>query len=95
MVYAWAESDFSGRDLVLLGGGLFLLVKSVLEIHQALEGRGPSDPRRRSCAAASRRSSCRSRLIDIVFSLDSVFTAVGLARELPSWWRRSSWRSSS
>jgi predicted tellurium resistance membrane protein TerC len=70
--------QISGRDLVLAAGGLFLLAKSVLEIHATLEG-----------AAAERRARAlvsfaaivvQIALIDIVFSLDSVFTAVGLAR---------------
>jgi predicted tellurium resistance membrane protein TerC len=76
-----AAQSVSGRDLVLLGGGLFLLVKSVLEMHQALEGaaRDPSTtqlPRRFAAVIV------QIGLIDIVFSLDSVFTAIGLAREL-------------
>jgi predicted tellurium resistance membrane protein TerC len=70
--------EISGRDLVLGAGGLFLLVKSVVEIHSTLEG-----------AAAERRARASAdfvaivlqiALIDIVFSFDSVFTAVGLAR---------------
>ena len=74
--------DFSGRDLVLLGGGLFLLVKSVLEIHGMLEGaaRAPAAGRVRGNLAAL---VVQIALIDIVFSLDSVFTAVGLVKELP------------
>jgi predicted tellurium resistance membrane protein TerC len=72
---------FSGRDLVLLGGGLFLLIKSVLEIHGMLEGAAPP-------AAGRVRGNLAAlvvqiALIDIVFSLDSVFTAVGLVKELP------------
>ena len=85
----------TGRDLVLFVGGLFLLVKSVLEIHQAMEGRGTRDPSRAQLLGSFTAMIVRIGLIDIVFSLDSVFTAVGLARELPSWWRRSSWPSSS
>jgi len=77
-----AGRSFSGRDVVLLGGGLFLLGKSVLEIHQALEG-----PPRAAAGAPVRNSLLAAivqiALIDIVFSLDSVFTAVGLVRELP------------
>ena len=73
----------SGRDLVLLGGGLFLLAKSVLEMHHTIEGAErrsrPEAPGRQ----LRRGSSCRSRLIDIVFSLDSVFTAIGLVKDLP------------
>jgi predicted tellurium resistance membrane protein TerC len=77
-----AGRSFSGRDLVLLAGGLFLLGKSVLEIHQTLEGQPPEADRRRlrgSFAAVV----AQIAVIDIVFSLDSVFTAVGLVRELP------------
>jgi predicted tellurium resistance membrane protein TerC len=74
---------FSGRDLVLLGGGLFLLAKSVLEIHRTVEeGAGataPLRPLRGGVAAIV----AQIALLDIVFSLDSVFTAVGLVRELP------------
>ena len=73
---------FSARDLVLLGGGLFLLIKGVLEIHGMLEG-----PARPPGTAAVRGKLpalvVQIALIDIVFSLDSVFTAVGLVKELP------------
>ena len=74
--------SFSGRDLVLLGGGLFLLVKSVLEIHGMLEGpvSAPGSHRARGKLPAL---VVQIALIDIVFSLDSVFTAVGLVKELP------------
>ena len=71
----------SGRDLVLLGGGLFLLVKSVLEMHQTLEGAAP-DPHRRRLSGSFTAVIVQIGLIDIVFSLDSVFTAVGLAKDL-------------
>jgi predicted tellurium resistance membrane protein TerC len=77
-----ADHSFSGRDVVLLAGGLFLLGKSVLEIHQALEGQpAAADPRRLRGSFAA--VVAQIALIDIVFSLDSVFTAVGLVRELP------------
>jgi predicted tellurium resistance membrane protein TerC len=77
-----AGRGFSGRDLVLLAGGLFLLGKSVLEIHQALEGH-PADASRRELRGGFAAVVTQIALIDIVFSLDSVFTAVGLVRELP------------
>jgi predicted tellurium resistance membrane protein TerC len=72
----------TGRDVILSVGGLFLLVKSVLEIHQALEGAA------RSRTAPTAYSTftmtvIQIAVIDIVFSLDSVFTAVGLAKDLP------------
>jgi len=74
--------SFSGRDLVLLAGGLFLIGKSVLEIHQTLEGQPAEIPRRR-LADSFAAVVAQIAVIDIVFSLDSVFTAVGLVRELP------------
>jgi predicted tellurium resistance membrane protein TerC len=71
---------FSGRDLILILGGLFLLFKSTREIHEGLEG----DP---GHAGARVRASfanvvAQIMLLDIVFSLDSVITAVGMARHL-------------
>jgi predicted tellurium resistance membrane protein TerC len=73
----WTQ-QISGRDLVLGAGGLFLLVKSVLEIHSTLEG-AASDRRARAVANFA-AIVIQIALVDIVFSLDSVFTAVGLAR---------------
>jgi predicted tellurium resistance membrane protein TerC len=78
----FAGRSLSGRDLILLAGGLFLLGKSVLEIHQALEGPAPHAGRRRLRGGFA-AVVAQIALIDIVFSLDSVFTAVGLVRELP------------
>ncbi len=74
---------FSGRDLILIGGGLFLLAKSTFEIHERLEG-SESGPRIATAKMPSMRSVIiQIMLLDIVFSLDSVITAVGLVRELP------------
>src|SRR6478609_10639086 len=70
--------DFSGRDIILLLGGLFLLAKSVTEIHDTLEGEG--EERRARVFAHFTVIVVQIALIDIVFSLDSVFTAVGLAK---------------
>jgi len=72
------EQDFSGRDLVLIAGGLFLLAKSVLEIHHTLEG--AADAHTARVFASFVVIVVQIAIIDIVFSLDSVFTAVGLAR---------------
>ena len=72
------EHTFSGRDVILLVGGLFLLAKSVLEIHHTLEG--AADDRKTRVFANFVAIVVQIALIDIVFSLDSVFTAVGLAR---------------
>jgi len=77
-----AGRSFSARDLVLLAGGLFLLGKSVLEIHQTLEA-PPTEADRRRLRDSFAAVVAQIALIDIVFSLDSVFTAVGLVRELP------------
>jgi predicted tellurium resistance membrane protein TerC len=72
--------EISGRDLILIGGGLFLLAKSTYEIHDKLEGEeGHASGR----AAASFTSVIvQIMLLDIVFSLDSVITAVGMVDEL-------------
>ena len=70
----------SGRDLILLGGGLFLLAKSTHEIHQKLEGdEGSSSARVRPSLGGVL---VQIMLLDIVFSLDSVITAVGMVEEL-------------
>lgn len=77
----WFEllgQQISGRDLILAGGGLFLLAKSVLEIHHTLEGAATERPTRTLANFAA--IVVQIAVIDIVFSLDSVFTAVGLAR---------------
>jgi predicted tellurium resistance membrane protein TerC len=77
-----AGRSFSARDLVLLAGGLFLLGKSVLEIHSTLEGHAEGARRERPGSSFG-AVVAQIAVIDIVFSLDSVFTAVGLVRELP------------
>jgi predicted tellurium resistance membrane protein TerC len=79
---AVAGMSFSARDLVLLAGGVFLLVKSVLEIHDTLEA-ATAAPARARLAGGLLAVKVQIAVIDIVFSLDSVFTAVGLVRELP------------
>ena len=68
----------SGRDLILFFGGLFLLAKSTLEIHHTLEG--AADERKTRVFASFAVIVTQIAIIDIVFSLDSVFTAVGLAK---------------
>jgi predicted tellurium resistance membrane protein TerC len=76
------ERGVSGRDLILGGGGLFLLAKSVLEIHHTLEGVGRQTARAQRAYASFAMIVVQIGAIDVVFSLDSVFTAVGLAKEL-------------
>ncbi len=74
--------DLSIRDLILIGGGLFLLVKGTMEIHDSVEG--GSDPTGMGSASASfGLVIAQIAVIDIVFSLDSVITAVGLVNSIP------------
>jgi predicted tellurium resistance membrane protein TerC len=70
----------SGRDLILIGGGLFLLWKSTNEIHEKLEGEDGEVSRR--VAPKFGAVIIQILLLDIVFSLDSVITAVGMAKHL-------------
>jgi predicted tellurium resistance membrane protein TerC len=72
--------EVSGRDLILLVGGLFLLAKSTVEIHQKLEGK--MGHRSAQVKATFAGVVVQIMLLDIVFSLDSVITAVGMANEL-------------
>ena len=67
----------SGRDLILLGGGLFLLAKATIEIHDKLEG--VEGKRSATVAPSFGAVIAQIMLLDIVFSLDSVITAVGMA----------------
>ena len=70
------ELGVTGRDLILIGGGLFLLAKSTLEIHSGLEG---AEHQREAGGRATFTSVIvQIAIIDIVFSLDSVITAVGM-----------------
>jgi predicted tellurium resistance membrane protein TerC len=71
------SQPISGRDLILIGGGLFLLWKSVHEIHNALEG--GSETRASQAPVSFGSVIAQIAILDIVFSLDSVITAVGLA----------------
>ena len=71
---------FSGRDLILLGGGLFLIYKATTEIHEKLEGAEHLGGVRAAASFASVIG--QILLLDIVFSLDSVITAVGMADDL-------------
>ncbi len=72
---------FSGRDLILIFGGLFLLAKSTHEIHSSLE---VSEHEKQSAKASSfMKVLIQIAIIDIVFSLDSVITAVGLVKQIP------------
>jgi len=67
----------SGRDVILIGGGLFLLAKATFEIHNSLEGE--TDQAQPGMAAGMGAVLFQIAILDIIFSLDSVITAVGLA----------------
>src|SRR5687767_4386940 len=73
---------FSGRDLILLGGGLFLLAKATFEIYERLEGAESHGAGPQPRVATLTGAVIQIMLLDIVFSLDSVITAVGMANEL-------------
>jgi predicted tellurium resistance membrane protein TerC len=79
-LFSLFEHGFSERDLILIVGGLFLLAKGTFEIHDKLEGadHGQAKVKRRSFHSVI----FQIMLIDIVFSLDSVITAVGMARHI-------------
>lgn len=80
VLFSVFDQPFSGRDLILLGGGLFLVGKATWEIHDKLEGEIQSDG---SIAGASMSSVIlQIMVLDMVFSLDSVITAVGMANEI-------------
>jgi predicted tellurium resistance membrane protein TerC len=72
--------EFSGRDLILIAGGLFLLWKSTTEIHQSLEGaeHGAGGPRQATFWSII----VQIMVIDLVFSLDSIITAVGMVDDI-------------
>lgn len=79
-LFAVGGRGFSGRDLVLVAGGLFLIYKAVHEIHEKLEG---GEGAKAAKAAATFASViAQIMVIDIVFSLDSIITAVGMAESL-------------
>jgi predicted tellurium resistance membrane protein TerC len=80
-LFTVAGKEISGRDLILIGGGLFLLWKSVHEIHDSLEGEeepGSATP----VVATFGAIIAQIAILDIVFSLDSVITAVGMVDEV-------------
>ena len=77
-LFAILGEGFSGRDLILIGGGLFLIGKSTFEIHEKMEF-GSDHPDAERIVASFTSVIVQILLLDIVFSLDSVITAVGMA----------------
>ena len=82
-VFSLMGQDFSIRDMVLIGGGLFLLVKGTMEIHDSMEGPGPEEDIDTKPSAVFGYVIAQIAIIDIVFSLDSVITAVGMVDHIP------------
>lgn len=80
-LFAIAGHEISGRDLILLIGGLFLLAKSTHEIHSSLEGAEGEDGK--TVAAGFTSAVVQITLLNIVFSLDSIITAVGMVNTKP------------
>jgi predicted tellurium resistance membrane protein TerC len=79
-IFTVVRQDISGRDLILLAGGLFLIAKATHEIHEKLEGE--SGERSARVAPSLAAVIAQIMVLDVVFSLDSVITAVGMADDL-------------
>ncbi len=79
---ACSGNEFSWRDLILIGGGLFLLWKATTEIHESLEGEPAHHAAPEAKTASFGGVLVQILLLDIVFSLDSVLTAVGMVDEV-------------
>jgi len=73
------NNEFSWRDVILIGGGLFLIAKATHEIHQKLEG--ASEEVQHTATATFMGVIVQIMLLDVVFSLDSIITAVGMVEE--------------
>ncbi|MBC7950923.1 MAG: TerC family protein [Rhodospirillaceae bacterium] len=84
-VFAVFGHAVSWRDIILIGGGVFLLAKATHEIHGSLEGEeddAPGTPGAKAAKAGFVSTIVQIGILDIVFSLDSVITAVGMAQQL-------------
>lgn len=81
-LFTLLSNDISGRDLILLCGGLFLLAKSTHEIHHTMEDNESSENSDHKAVVTFGSVLLQVAVIDLVFSLDSVITAVGLADEV-------------
>ena len=78
----WVQAGFSGQSLILIAGGIFLLYKSVSEIHEKLEGEHNQGNGGASKKISMRKAIIEITLINIVFSFDSILTAVGMTNGL-------------
>jgi len=77
-IFTLFEHPVSGRDLVLFSGGLFLLVKSTLEIHHKVEGQNELESGKKERSLSFGQTIAQIALLDIVFSFDSILTAIGM-----------------
>ena len=82
-LFSMFDEAISGRDLILIIGGLFLLAKSTHEIHGSLEGDEGESSAKTGAAHGFMATLVQIAILDIVFSLDSVITAVGMASHVP------------
>jgi predicted tellurium resistance membrane protein TerC len=82
-LFAVLGNEISWRDLILGVGGLFLIAKSTMEVHSSLEGAEGHGPSVSAGQAAFISILVQIAVIDIVFSLDSVITAVGMVKDIP------------
>lgn len=78
----WPQQEISGRDLILIGGGLFLIWKATGEIHGSLQGEDGHEGAGGKARATFGAVIVQIMLVDMVFSLDSIITAVGIVDEL-------------
>jgi predicted tellurium resistance membrane protein TerC len=81
-LFSVLQHEISGRDVILILGGGFLIAKSTLEIHDKLEGEVGHDGLPKTSAQAYTGVLIQIMLLDIVFSLDSVITAVGMVQQI-------------
>lgn len=77
------DENFSGKDLILLAGGLFLLVKATSEIHHKLEGKKEDEVNTNKVSNTLTKAIVDISVINVVFSVDSIITAVGMTSVIP------------
>ena len=83
-LFTFFGNDFTGKDIILLGGGVFLLIKTVSEIHQKIEGENEEAGEKKKAKIQNRLFSIILQIvfIDIIFSFDSILTAVGVVNNV-------------